>query len=831
MSSGPSVQLTLVSCLLALAWSFPMSMMPLMEANPDENRGVSVEVLLKEGDIVVETRRSMEFLYYKTWYNRTVPYEFAPDFSLDGVRRVKSAMFDIQNSTCIRFKRREKEVDYIRFVQHKQGCYSSVGLKGGLQEVSLGDGCLRHGTIIHEILHLLGLWHEHSRIDRNEYITVMWDNIPKEHRENFEIRNRVHSHEIFLSMPYDYGSVMHYSNNTFALDRHKPTLVSRQKLPPGVVMGQRVGLSPGDIDKLNALYRCDITNCSSPQPLKNGQIDGRDFSVGARVLYRCDSGYTLVGASERVCRDLGQWTGDSPACLGTRNTGAVHYCNFDRRLGRLCGWTQATDDNLDWTANAGSTLTEDTGPPADHTLNTRNGGYMYVEASFQKPDLKARLISPVLDFPSADRVCLAFFTYMYGSGMGGLTVYNTMLDVSGVKPEDQVFSLEGDQGQVWRQVLLDLGNVSQPFHVTIEARLGPKYLSDIAIDDVVVGDCSTFKPLALSGGLMDSIACSFDHGLCQFQQDKLDDLDWVFNTGKTSTFNTGPDCDPHNCRTGQYLYLESSSPALRGDTAKLKTPVITGEGYHCLSFYYHMCGGDMGSLVVTMSSTISGNQRYLWGKFGDQGNRWQEKHLEFIATEAYEIWFEGTKGLGYRSDMAIDSISIIPGRCSGALRFNCDFEQDMCGWTNATRPADTWDWRRHSAETGTPLTGPSGDRLRPNGYYLYAESSRTFNGDTARLISPTVSSSHQGNCFQFWYHMYGRTMGNLTVSYQSGNGQEMELWSVAGNQGNVWHHQSINITDVNQIGFNVVVQANFAGGSFGDIAIDDVSLQSTFCGS
>ena len=49
---------------------------------------------------------------------------------------------------------------------------------------------------------------------------------------------------------------MHYSNTTFGKSSHTLTIRAKHPLPPGVVMGQRQGLSQGDIDKLNALYRC-----------------------------------------------------------------------------------------------------------------------------------------------------------------------------------------------------------------------------------------------------------------------------------------------------------------------------------------------------------------------------------------------------------------------------------------------------------------------------------------------------------------------------------------------------------------------------------------------
>ena len=58
-----------------------------------------------------------------------------------------------------------------------QSCMSHVGRHGGQQGVTIGHGCTRLGTCQHELLHALGTIHEQSRPDRNDHVTIVWDNI------------------------------------------------------------------------------------------------------------------------------------------------------------------------------------------------------------------------------------------------------------------------------------------------------------------------------------------------------------------------------------------------------------------------------------------------------------------------------------------------------------------------------------------------------------------------------------------------------------------------------------------------------------------------------
>ena len=57
-------------------------------------------------------------------------------------------------------------------------CSSYVGNIGiGAQDLSLGKGCLNLAAIKHELMHAIGFYHEQSRTDRDDYVTIHYDNI------------------------------------------------------------------------------------------------------------------------------------------------------------------------------------------------------------------------------------------------------------------------------------------------------------------------------------------------------------------------------------------------------------------------------------------------------------------------------------------------------------------------------------------------------------------------------------------------------------------------------------------------------------------------------
>ncbi|XP_043203448.1 zinc metalloproteinase nas-15-like [Amphibalanus amphitrite] len=217
---------------------------------------VSDFVALNEDNAVVET---------SLWPGGRIYYTMSGRFTTHEKSVIASAVKEFERRTCIRvipLTPGYTEYDHVH-VTKDEGCFSSVGKKGGRQELSLGQGCIFKGIVMHEFMHAAGFWHEQSRPDRDDFVRVHYDNIKPLMRFNFKKYEWGKVPNLGLS--YDIGSIMHYGPYAFARDKTRPTLTALRSAGNGR-MGQRDGFSSLDVQKLNSLYGCGGTKPKPPPP-------------------------------------------------------------------------------------------------------------------------------------------------------------------------------------------------------------------------------------------------------------------------------------------------------------------------------------------------------------------------------------------------------------------------------------------------------------------------------------------------------------------------------------------------------------------------------------
>uniref|UniRef100_A0A915PUJ9 Metalloendopeptidase n=1 Tax=Setaria digitata TaxID=48799 RepID=A0A915PUJ9_9BILA len=205
---------------------------------------------------------------HQIWSSSQIPYAISSQYTPYSRSVIAAAMEEYATRTCVRWVPRSvKDSDYIYIVPDR-GCYSMVGKTGGKQTVSLGTGCIQKGIILHELMHAVGFFHEQSRTDRDNHITVLWENIQPGMQGQFEKYD--HAMIDSLSADYDYDSIMHYGPRAFSRNG-QPTLMP--KVPAAI--GQRLHFSTLDIFKINKLYNCssNVTQMQTVAPSLQTKVD------------------------------------------------------------------------------------------------------------------------------------------------------------------------------------------------------------------------------------------------------------------------------------------------------------------------------------------------------------------------------------------------------------------------------------------------------------------------------------------------------------------------------------------------------------------------------
>lgn len=173
---------------------------------------------------------------------------------------IHKAAKTISDIGCVQFVNRTNQVDFITVTGDATGCSSFVGRVGGSQLLklkpnNLESGCFRLFTIVHEFIHALGFHHMQSSHDRDAFVRIVWENINPSNVNNFNLYgvDRV----THFDVPYDIGSVMHYSATSFSING-QPTIIPLNDLG-NVIMGQRTQMTDKDILRIRRMYGCTLS--------------------------------------------------------------------------------------------------------------------------------------------------------------------------------------------------------------------------------------------------------------------------------------------------------------------------------------------------------------------------------------------------------------------------------------------------------------------------------------------------------------------------------------------------------------------------------------------
>uniref|UniRef100_A0A1I8FH63 Metalloendopeptidase n=1 Tax=Macrostomum lignano TaxID=282301 RepID=A0A1I8FH63_9PLAT len=126
--------------------------------------------------------------------------------------------------------------------------------KGGVQSVSIGKNCDKLGIVMHELGHVIGFWHEHTRPDRDKYIEIIEENILESQKYNFKVLTSMDVDS--LGEPYDFDSIMHYARSTFRHLAEPGTPCGRCSAARGPTSASGPTSQAGDIGQVHKLYGC-----------------------------------------------------------------------------------------------------------------------------------------------------------------------------------------------------------------------------------------------------------------------------------------------------------------------------------------------------------------------------------------------------------------------------------------------------------------------------------------------------------------------------------------------------------------------------------------------
>ena len=273
-------------------------------------RGVPVTYTVKngraifQGDIVLEKvdpidpQRPLpsfgidyaQYLWPKVGSQYQIPYVIASGSG--DLANLNAAITQFNNTfSNIQFVAHTSQTDYVSFYfdpgNFSGECEAVVGRAGGEQQIG-GSAACTVATILHEMGHTVGLWHEQSRPDRDTYVSVNYGNLIKGSIGNF---SKIYDNAQTFGTYFDYASIMEYP--AFAFSRNGGPAI--ESIPAGIPLSNLNGYSTADIDGIERLYGnapTSVTVTTNPPGLQV-IVDGATVTAPQVYSWPVNSTHTL----------------------------------------------------------------------------------------------------------------------------------------------------------------------------------------------------------------------------------------------------------------------------------------------------------------------------------------------------------------------------------------------------------------------------------------------------------------------------------------------------------------------------------------------------------
>ncbi|MBT4729164.1 MAG: PKD domain-containing protein [Bacteroidetes bacterium] len=285
----------------------------------------------------------------------------------------------------------------------------------------------------------------------------------------------------------------------------------------------------------------------------------------------------------------------------------------------LGDWVQSTDDQMNWTRKAGSTISTGTGPSSakDGTF------YMYTEASGNY-NKTADLLSPDVDLSPLTNPYLEIWYHMFGTQIGSLSFD---IDSLGTWVESIDTVLSGNYGNSWFKKLVLLADYKDMNKIRLHAVTGSGFLSDIAIDDVKIIDIPSVDLGA------DTIICQGNQ--INYTVDTGNNYSFIWKVvGYTDTLSTSNSLTIDS--SGVYYVIVSAAYGYQAtDTVEITVAPLPNANFSWFSTSY--CVNE-NSLSFYDSSLIStGSFSYFW-QFddGDTSSQQNPQHT-YTSADSFNV--------------------------------------------------------------------------------------------------------------------------------------------------------------------------------------------------